>query len=452
MIIDNETLKFLPYSGRRYVISQDGHVFNADGSSIETKMTEEGLVVELAWLDGVKDYLVGMLVIVTYQPMYLPEHLWIEIEPLYYDENPCNNHVKNLTYRFRCGLLPYEERSGFFYIPTYTAYAINRHGAMVSTENNRFKTWYRVKNDLIRNSKGGYFATRVRNVPGVSGTLLRHRALCMVFKPIESAHTYDMIVNHEDGIPGNDDLDNINWSTYSVNNKHAHESGLTGGRKTAILVKDLRSGEIKKYKTLTAASKALGHINTAPIRFRIRHRPDTLYDDYLQFKFDDGSEWLPVDMQVEPIKFIIGSKLAARNVFTGEVITFSSFDEGSALTGVDKQTIMIHVRDGQIMPFKGYNFSYYTEGKEWPEHGKWHLEAYKAYPVRTPDPIIVTDLETGVEKFFPSRNELAEHFGISPSYATQITLKGWALKHRYLPRYYNLRENIKVPLDWKVQL
>lgn len=450
MIVDGKTLKYLPHSGRRYIVGIDGSIFDKCGNALTTKMTERGVCVELSWLEGLGDYVVGALVIVCYHPMYLPDHLWCEIEPLYIDEDPDNNRSENLSYRFRCGLLEYERYPGSYYIPHYTKYAISRDGMMVNADTGREKAWYQVKPDLIRNSKGGYWCTRVVNVEGVNSLLLRHRALCLTFKEFESANTPNLIVNHIDGIPGNDHLDNLEWVTYSENNQHAHDMGLTGKRKFAVLVRDLRSGKIVKHSGTKAAAKAHGYSNTVPIRYRLRHKQTTLFDDYLQFKLDDGTEWPDVNMTDVPQRCCVGGLMAARNVFTGEVIVFTTFDDGSKRTGIDKQTIMIHIRDRQIMPFKGFNFAYYSDGMAWPEHTDWHLKAYRAYPVRTPDPVILTDYSTGEELFLESRNELAVHFGISQSYATQLVLNNWVYKERYFARYYDLRENIKVPSDWKV--
>lgn len=450
MIVDGKNVKYLPYSGRRYLVGVDGSIYHADGSVVELTDTEEGLCVNLAWLDGVKLYPVGQLVIVSYHPIYLPEHLWNEIEPLYFDDNYENNNSNNLTYRFKSGLVPYEEIPSFFYIPHFTKYVIDRYGNMRNAVTGKEKGWFQVKEDLIRNSKGGYWCTRVVNTPGVNSILLRHRALCLTFKPIENAHTLNLIVNHKDGIPGNDDLDNLEWSTYAKNNQHAHDNGLTGNRRTKVLAKNLKTESITVYSNTKAAAKALGYRNTIPVRYRIRHKPDTFFDDYIQLKLDDGADWLPVDITAAPEKCYVGEKMAARDVFTGNVVVFSTLDEGSKLTGIDKQTIMIHLRDRQYMPFKGYNFGYYTEDMKWPEHTDWHLKAYNAYPVRTPDPIILTDTHEKKEHFFESRNELASFLGVSQSYATQLTVNGWTYQNRYKPRYYNLRDNIQVPSNWKV--
>lgn len=450
IFVDNVDLKYLPYSGRRYIISRDGLIMDRLGNRLPMNCNNEQLYVELAWLDGVSDYLVGMLVIVTFQPMYLPEHLWSRIVPLYLDEDYLNNDEANLRYTFVDDGIPLEGLDSYYYIPMFTKYAINKQGEMVTAENLRPKTWSYVKPDILRNSKGGYFYTRVVNEPGVNSVLLRHRAMCYTFKPVKVARQYDLLVNHVNGNPGDDWIDNLEWATYSQNNKHAHDTGLTGNRITEVLVKDLRSGEITKFKNTKHLANQLGYCSNRIIRYRLRHAPITLYEDYLQFKWDDGTEWSNVDLKAEPRALIKDDRIAAMNVHTGEVGVFETFDEVASKLGIDKQTIAIHLRDSQVIPFYGYNFSWYRENIEWPKHSDINLKAYKKYPFRTPDPVIMTDLDTGEMEVFESRNELAVRLAISESYATQLVSNGITYKNKYTTKYHKLRENIIVPSGWKI--
>lgn len=437
--------KFLPHSCKRYIISKDGLVYNSSGEVIEPSLFRNEWCVELSWLNGPDKYNVGTLVLITFSHIYLPDHLWLEIEPLYYDEQINNNHIENLTYRFRNGLLPHDEYLGFYYIPTYTKYCISKDGEMLTASNGRSKTWSQVPPDLIRNSKGGYFYTRVVNTPGVSGTLLRHRALCMTFKGIIKASDYDKIVNHLDGVPGNDWLSNLEWGSYSVNNQHAHNNNLTGNLHTAVLCKDLKSGTITRYDNTRAMAESLGYLNDKGIRQRLRHDQDSLYEDWLCFKWDDNTSWPTVDMDVVPKSLTLGTLMAARNVFTGEVITFEDFDEGAVKTGIDKQTISIHLRDGSLIPCHGYNFAWYESDIKWPIHDEICLKTFFKYPTNPPDPIIVTNVETKEILVFESRNELADYFKISKSYATQLSLGSKLYKNKFQFKYHLLRENIKVP-------
>lgn len=450
IFVDNINLKYLPYSGRRYIVSRDGLVMDKLGNRLPTLNIDEQLNVELSWLNGVSNYLVGVLVIVTFQPMYLPEHLWANIIPLHLDEDHTNNSDENLKYTFVEGGIPLEGLDSFYYIPMFTKYAINRLGEMVTAENLRPKTWGYVKPDILRNSKGGYFYTRVVNEPGVNSVLLRHRAMCYTFKPVTSAKHYELLVNHVNGNPGDDWVDNLEWATYSQNNKHAHDNGLTGNKATEVLVKDLRTGEITSFKNTKRLAKYLGHCSNRIVRYRLRHASTTLYEDYLQFKWDDGSDWLTMDMTATPKTLIKDDRIAALNVHTGEVNVFETFDEVASKLGIDKQTIAIHLRDNQVIPFYGFNFSWYQDNIEWPKHSDINLRAYKKYPFRTPDPVIMTDLSTGETEVFESRNELAVRLDISESYATQLVSNGITYKNRYTTKYHKLRENIIVPLGWKI--
>lgn len=443
-----ELAKFLPHSGQRYVVHLDGRITDRDSNPIPTVMKDDELFVELSWIHGKQLYSVGALVIVCFHPMFLPDHLWIEIEPLYRDGNSENNHSDNLVYRFRNGPLPVEGYRTFYYVPFYTQYGIDRFGTLINTNNGRENTWHQVKPDLIRNSTGGYWATRVAREKKVSRVLLRHRALCLTFK-FYDATTVNNVVNHENGVPGDDDLDNLKWSTYSVNNKHAHDSGLTGRRRYPVLVKNLKTGKIDRYNNTKETATALGFSSTAAVRYRLRHAQDVLFSDYLAIKWDDDKPWLDIDMDSVPVVNYPGTVMAAKNIYTDEIVTFTTFEEGSRLTGVDKQTIMIHVRDNQIMPYSGYNFSYYTKGMEWPVHSDWNLEVYRKYPVDTPDSVTVLDTHTGDEKRFYSRNEAAVYLECSLSYVSN-SLGRRLIANRYKLSQYKLRDHITVPSDWKV--
>jgi hypothetical protein len=98
---------------------------------------------------------------------------------------------------------------------------------MLSADTGREKLWSRQKPDLIRNSKGGYYYTRVVDTPGISSVLLRHRALCLTFKAFETADTINLIVNHKDGIKNNNHVSNLEIMTIKQNTHHAFETGLT---------------------------------------------------------------------------------------------------------------------------------------------------------------------------------------------------------------------------------
>lgn len=447
--VDEFNYKYLPYSGRRYIVSRTGRIFTREGVELQTLFTNDSLQVELTWLDGTKNYIVGMLVLVTFANIYLPDHLLTMLLPLHLDEDPLNNNLTNLDYRFKGGLLPYEKEEGFYYVPGYTKYVINAEGILITAATGKIKTWTREKPDLTRNSKGGYYYTRVVITPGVNSVLLRHRALCLTFKPISETKDIYLIVNHLDGVPGNDLLDNLEWTTYTKNNQHALENGLISKGTTVVEVRHLKSGEEWQFPNIQKAARHFRHIGTLSIRHRLTHSRNVLYSDYLQFR-RAGEAWPTLPDNAEVVDSLLCRKMAARNIFTGEITLFDSFEEGSRILGIDKQTIAIHIRDKQLIPFKGYNFSWFDESLVWPTHSDFNKQAYLRTPVRTPDPIIIQDVSTGEEHLRFDAREAAEFLGISRPYVNNLLNTGKKYQNKFVLRFRKLKDNLTVPLDWKV--
>ena len=249
--------KYLPYSARRYQLNALGEVMDASGEPLETVHKGGVPTVELEWVLGKTTYEVGLLVLLVYYQVKLSSHLWCEIEPLYIDGDVTNNSPGNLTYRFKNGPLEVEGNPGFYYVPFATRYAISETGVLINLETGAVKAWTATKPDIKRNSKGGYNYSRVVSDTGRSLTLFRHRTLCMVFKSY-GPNIHSLVVNHKDGEPSNDELDNLEWTTYSRNNSHALDTGLRT-KVRPVLMKNL---ETVKSKSSTAQRPVLKPLDT----------------------------------------------------------------------------------------------------------------------------------------------------------------------------------------------
>jgi hypothetical protein len=66
---------------------------------------------------------------------------------------------------------------------------------------------------------------------------LVHRVVAQLF--IDNPHNYP-IINHKDLDKANNNVNNLEWATYSMNTQHANENGLIGSIKCIIL--DLETG------------------------------------------------------------------------------------------------------------------------------------------------------------------------------------------------------------------
>lgn len=97
-------------------------------------------------------------------------------------------------------------------VDTYPGYYINKEGVVLSTLLNK-----------IREVKGSISAQGYRKVGlrknGQSTSASVHRLLAIAF--IENNDVTKDIINHKDGNKLNNSLDNLEWTTYLDNNKHA---------------------------------------------------------------------------------------------------------------------------------------------------------------------------------------------------------------------------------------
>lgn len=74
-----------------------------------------------------------------------------------------------------------------------------------------------------RKGKQGYLCTRIMNKEGKSKSEYIHILVAKAFIPNpEKKYT----VNHKDGDKHNNRVENLEWNTYSENNKHSIENGL----------------------------------------------------------------------------------------------------------------------------------------------------------------------------------------------------------------------------------
>lgn len=115
-----------------------------------------------------------------------------------------------------------------------------------------------------------------------------HRLVALAFIPCDNPD--EMQVNHIDGNPLNNRLENLEWVTHDENLRHAATAGLIGSRKPITLVSE-DEGEILSFPSQGLAADFLGRSNSY-----IRRRAGK---ENCIFEGVDGRRWTAIE-QPEP--------------------------------------------------------------------------------------------------------------------------------------------------------
>lgn len=158
--------------------------------------------------------------------------------------------------------------------------------------------------DKSRKGKG-YYVVNLRKFHTSYVTQV-HKLVAEAFLPNELNLP---TVNHKDGDKHNNNVDNLEWATYSDNNLHAINSGLRHPRGNAVVQKNLSGKVVSVYKSASEASRETG-IGRAMISHCLNHRVSTA-GGYLWEKVEKCNDYsflgstavdeLPLEVQ-EPLK------------------------------------------------------------------------------------------------------------------------------------------------------
>ena len=406
-----EEEKIIPFTENRYRLTKFGEILNFDGRAIKTEVIDGIAHVEFCWVYGFQKYEVGLVVSVTAFNIKIPPRLFDRIEVLYSDKNATNTMPSNLGYRFKGSPLELESVPGFFYIPYYTSYGISVKGDLFSLKRNQTGTWAPTKPVSAKNIKGGYMVAWASKDIGTSTSISRHRAMALVFLKYDTDPS-KLVINHKNGIPGHDLLDNLEWTTKKENNIHAINSGLTPNSVVAILVKDLKTGKIEKYMSIAACSRATG-VSDGVVRVRLYKTNKKRYSDNIAYKVDDGSAWPELDCFVSSENGYRST--VARNVFTGETFIFSSPSDAGEKTDVWNGAVMKSADTEGKRPINGFIYRYLTDNISWPEYSYKELEMFKCSPLRAAAGVLVKNSLGEEVGFYGNINTAAKVFNISPA-------------------------------------
>jgi len=359
-VVNMEFSKFVPFTNNRYVLTQLGDVVDTHDIKSVVHLDDGLKKVTMDWYDGYKDYDLGLVIVCTFWGLNIPREFWNRLVVGYKDNDDKNNLPCNIYFTIPSSIES-KEFPGHFYIPGFSRYVINRDGVLINEKTGKIKKWYVSKPIPEKGIRGGYRITQIYNDRNERSNLSRHRALALTFIPTEKDPS-TLVVNHKDGIGGNDEIDNLEWVSHQGNVKHAYENGLYDKKLRSVLVKSMETGEIVAYKSMIECCQATG-INHATLSNRLNNNPGKFYSNGFAYKGDDATPWIN-----EVVKERLNRDVIFRNVFTGETVVSSSIASASKISGCKKGTIWKHIVSGSMKPLNGFFFRYFDERKpEWPK-------------------------------------------------------------------------------------
>lgn len=369
---------------------------------IPTMIDNEPHVFADLWL-GPRDYRLLDVLAVAFKNVQVPALYLDEVEGFVIDGDESNLHPSNIGYRFRRPVAyPFDPQ--YHYVPMATNYVLNKKGHLVKIKTGRTLKYYvtkPAKNNPKNITQGYYMASLTLDTGGHSARIGRHRLLLLVFKPYPN-NVDNLDSNHINEVPGDDWLDNLEWSSRGRNLSHAYESGLrTQNRK--VLIRHLRTGVINEYWSIGEGARALGLATDEALRYRIGRPFGSVFSDGTQVKYDDDPrDWVEVaDVEVAIKEATQARPIVVRDCRTDVVSVCGSSSEAEALTGVPWGTLLARLRKDLRGPHRGYQFRYEDDTREWAPFDVEELDDLGSVK----RPVLARNVRTGEERRFASVRE-----------------------------------------------
>lgn len=423
-------------SGKLYV-NKNGQVFDVNRGLLPIRLNGVGeRVISATLWDGERDYLVSLLVLLVYGKLKLPRHLLNQVEPFHIDNNPTNYHPSNIGYRFK-EPIECKEHPGYYYIPFFSNYVISKVGMVINRLTGRVIKPYVTKINPEKNKKNikhGYFSFSISTDVG-SFRIGRHRALMLAFTRYPN-NVDRLDVNHVNGIPGDDWLDNLEWMTRTQNNIHAVQSGLRT-QNVHCYTKNVYTGEMLEFMSFTDCARHF-KVNAHTVIDRCDSN-QRVYEGGWIFKTDKNIPWRIVENPDKELREqSTPTEIKSLNIYTGEQRIHASITQ----CGKDLKLKSVMGARNQMSkdygkPYCGYVFKYVNDDTPWPEFSAEQLEFYKGNPNPRTRAVLAKN-DNGEEMIFINIKKVAEYFNdtlrttkdVCKAILRKRNVNGWRLTYK----------------------
>lgn len=333
-----------------------------------------------------------------------------------------------------------DRHPGYYIVLGYEKYVITKSGFVKDNFTGRDVP---VKlHETGRKKKSNYWKCGVTSSVKGGVHIGRYRLLALAFlKPPQNPKKLD--VNHINGIPTDDRLDNLEWNTRQQNSYHAYSTGLRDDNK-AVLVKDILTKEVTECFSIGECARKYDS-NPATIFHRCNNE-FRIYDGRYLFKYKDSNKPWPAITE-ELLELQATPSVIAYDVFLDKITTYKTAPDAavSCRGNMNPGTITGRANAGDdpdgpnCKPVHGYHFyrtwnfpdplPYYNEDQI--AYFRWCHENDKLVKMG----FYITNVETGERVFANGHHEVKDIIGVQLSHNPQWRLgepvKGFIIERIY---------------------
>jgi hypothetical protein len=294
-----------------------------------------------------------------------------------------------------------EGLSGFFKIPNFPLYGITINGAVMNLVTQKLLS--------EKISPDGYRTFILEDEDNGKNARGRHRLLGIVFKH-PGIDITKLVVNHLNGIPGDDRLDNLEWITHQGNINHAGSMGLTE-KCLPVSARCVLTGRVDRFPSATECGRVYGLTKDA-ILHRLRQGSKRVFQEMKQYRFGHSDEpWrIPTQKEIDNIRHGRARKVLARNVITNVVVEFEQAQEFARAHDFSLASVSTWLSSEKQNVLPGYiQIKWSDSDSDWRQISDPHAELAKTMGTKA----IKAVLNDGSEMIFTSTKACANHFGIS---------------------------------------
>lgn len=290
---------------------------------------------------------------------------------------------------------PMEIQNGFYLIPGYTKYCINKTG-----EIRLIKTWNQVPEHL---NVDGYPSVRIYDADKRGYRQIAiHILLAHTFIP-NSDYVENPFVNHIDGDKTNYDLRNLEWVSALGNVLHALKTNLRTDN-VPCYVRDVETGMITEHYSISEACRSIGYQQKQRIMttFNGQAIPNLLRNRYELKLKDDPTPWYHQSKWTSRPTSCV--QYQVYDIKTDTIHDCRTLSECTKLTGVDHSSIRSRLISKDNRLINGFAFREQCN-LPWTRPTE-HVIHHPARKIK------VTDLDTGDYNIYPSINQVFLNTGI----------------------------------------